>query len=130
MMNILIYITLQLGIITLLVNPMDSLLLSTLNIIGVYLLYKKIRPLVINHILDQKNFDKYVNIVHRNHRNMFAAKQFGSFIDSTILATPKESQSVDRSKNITAYIATDFHLSALVIAYATSPALVIYLFFF
>lgn len=70
-MNILIYITLQLGIITLLVNPMDSLLLSTLNIIGVYLLYQKIRPLIINHIRDQKNFEKYVNIVYRNNRNMF-----------------------------------------------------------
>lgn len=129
-MNILIYITLQLGIITLLVNPMGSLLLSTLNIIGVYLLYQKARPLIVSHIHNQKNFEKYVNIVHRNNRNMFAAKQFGSFIDSTILSTPKESQSVDRSKNITAYIATDFHLSALVFAYATSPALVIKLLFF
>ncbi|CAH1590139.1 conserved hypothetical protein [Vibrio jasicida] len=129
-MNIITYLCLQLGIVTLLVNPMGSLLLSTLNIIGVYLLYQKARPLIVNHIQNQKNFEKYVNIVHHNNRNMFAAKQFGSFIDSTILATPKESQSVDRSKNITAYIATDFHLSALVIAYATSPALVIYLLFF
>ena len=129
-MNIAAYITLQLGIVTLLANPANNALLSMINIIAVYLLYLKVRQFIVQHIQRQKGFEKFVSIVHDNNRNMFAAKHFGSFIDKRILSTSKDARSDDRSKDVAAYVGTDFYLSLLVFAHAVTPALIINLVFF
>ncbi|MDA0152356.1 hypothetical protein OH460_08580 [Vibrio sp. Makdt] len=130
MMIITTYITLQLGIAILLANPIGSPLISLINFIAVYLLYLKVRPFIIQHIQNQKGFEKLVTILNDSTRNMFGAKYFGSFVDKQILATSKDAQNDDRSKDIAAYVGADFYLSLLVFAHAVTPALIITLLFF
>jgi ABC-type transport system involved in multi-copper enzyme maturation permease subunit len=120
------YISLQLGIIVFLTNPLNSMSLTIICFLLVAVCYCLVSPFIKCRLKELKHFDKFVFEIYQSNRRHPLSEKFGTEISKHLSKNAQSSS--DKKKDIGAYVATDLYLSLFTFGIAVAPGLLIHIF--